>query len=324
MDYTHDIANIKELLDKAGDVLLVTHEHPTFDSMGSTLALYLGLTGLGKKVTVACPDPMTVELSSFVGANKVVNTLGRKNFIISLDYVDGSIEKVSYNIEGNKFNLVIEPRPGFDNFSQDKVHYSYAGSGAGLIITVDTIHLGGLKKLYDEDKELYATKQVVNIDRHPNNAHYGSTNMVNPDASSTAEVVMPLLSGLGVALTEDIATNLFNALLGATNSFQNPNVTSEAYEAAATLVRAGAKRFAKTISTQEEAPVSGGESVANEPKRVETTIPATPAIAPAPANPSPATTTTQPNTPAATPSPKKQVAPPDWLKPKIFKSTNIA
>ncbi|HUD19480.1 MAG TPA: DHH family phosphoesterase [Patescibacteria group bacterium] len=324
MDYTHDITTIKDLLDKASDVLLVTHEHPTFDSMGSTLALYLGLTGLGKKVTVACPDPMTVELSGFVGANKIVNTLGRKNFIISLDYVDGSIEKVSYNIEGNKFNLVIEPRPGFDNFSQDKVHYSYAGSSASLIITVDTIHLGGLKKLYDEDKDLYAKKPIVNIDRHPNNAHYGSTNMVNPDASSTAEVVMPLLNGLGIALTEDIATNLFNALLGATNSFQNPNVTSEAYEAAAALVRAGAKRFAKPVVGQEEAPSGSGESVASEPAKVETTIPATPAVTPAPVNPQPTSTTTQPSALPPSPSPKKQVAPPDWLKPKIFKSTNIA
>lgn len=315
-DFTNDITKIKDLLDKTNEVLLLTHEHPTPDSMGSTLALYLALTGMGKRVTVACPDPMTVELSGFVGAQKVVHSLGKKNFIISLDYVDGSIEKVSYNIEGNKFNLVIEPRPGFDIFSQEKVHYSYAGSGANLIITVDTIHLGGLKKLFDEDKDLYATKPIINIDRHPNNAHYGHTNLVDATASSTAEVVALLIKGLGVTITEDMATNLLNALVSATNNFQNANVSPEAFELIATLLRAGGKRFIKSAVVGEETPVSGGESVASEPQKIESLVQPSPVVPSAEQKPvSP--------TPAASPS-KKQTAPPDWLKPKIFKSTNIS
>lgn len=315
MDFTNDITKIKDLLDKANEVLLVTHEHPTLDSMGSTLALYLGLTGMGKRVTVACPDPMTVELSGFVGAQKVVNSLGKKNFIISLDYVDGSIEKVSYNIEGSKFNLVIEPRPGFEIFSQDKVHYSYAGTAASLIITVDTIHLGGLKKLFDEDKDLYATKPIINIDRHPNNAHYGHTNMVDTTASSTAEVVAQLIKGLGVVMTEDIATNLLNALVSATNNLQNTNVSPEAFELIASLLRAGGKRFAKPVIAQEEIPVSGGESVTREPQKIESTVQSAPVIPPDQKQVAPV--------PAVSPV-KKQATPPDWLKPKIFKSTNIS
>jgi len=289
MDFANDINKIKELLDKSQDILIVTHERPTADSMGSTLALYLGLTGLGKKVTVACPDAMTVEHSSFVGANKVISQLGKKNFIISLDYVDGSIEKVSYNIEGDKFHLVIEPRSGFEMFNQDKVHYSYAGSGAQAIFTVDTIHLGGLKKLFDEDQELYGTKPIVNIDRHPNNANYGHTNMVDMQASSTAEVVMQLFIGLGIAITQDIATNLLNAVYGATNNFQNANAS--AFELAAVAMKAGGKRFT--------APAAGEE------------VPVKEAVAP-------------PVVASGIEQAKPTKAPPEWLKPKIFKSSNLS
>lgn len=289
MDFANDIVKIKELLEKAQEVLLVTHQKPTADSMGSTLALYLGLTGLGKKVMVACPDPITVEHSSFVGANKVVSMLGKKNFIISLDYVDGSIEKVSYNIEGDKFHLVIEPRPGFDVFNQDKVHYSYAGSNAQVIFTIDTIHLGGLKKLFDENKDVFEAKSIVNVDRHSNNAQYGHTNMVDPQASSTAEVVAQLLNGLGVALTPDIATNLLNAIYDATNNFQNANVSAAAFDLAAQTMKAGGKRFAPPVA-QEDVPVK--EEV--KPPVQEGTV-------------------VQPTK-----------TPPEWLKPKIFKSTNIS
>ncbi|KKU83478.1 MAG: Exopolyphosphatase-related protein [Microgenomates group bacterium GW2011_GWA2_47_8] len=257
MDLQAEIAKVKELLAKAQDVLVVTHEQPSPDSTGSTLALLLGLVSLGKKVTVACPDPMTVALSSFVGVNKVVSQLARKNFVISLDYVDGSIEKVSYNIEGNKFNLVIEPRPGFDTFSQDKVHYAYAGVAAQAIFIVDTIHLGGLKKLYEEDKELFAGKPIVNVDRHPNNTQFGQINVVDPVASSTAEVMARLLSALGVKLTQDIATNLLNAVYGATNNFTVPNITASAFDVASVCIKAGGKRFSdiQEPKVQEEVPV---------------------------------------------------------------------
>lgn len=288
MDITGDITKVKELLDKANDILVVTHEHPTFDSIGSTLALYLGLESLGKKVNIVCPDAMTVELSNFIGVNKFTQDLSRKNFVISLDYEDGSIEKVSYNIEGNKFNLVIEPRTGHKGFSEDKVHYSYGGKSADMIFTVDTIHLGGLKRVYEANKELFVGKPVVNIDRHPNNALYGQMNIIDPEASSTGEVVSQFLSGIGVRLNPDIATNVLNALYGATEAFQL-RVSAQAFELAAACVKAGGKRFWKP-SVQEEVPVA------------ETVV--TPIV-------------------EAKPVAKPPETPPDWLKPKIYKSSNL-
>ncbi len=295
MNLQMDITKVKELLDRANDILIVTHEHPTFDSIGSTLALYLGLESLGKKVSIVCPDAMTVELSSFIGVNKFAADLSRKNFIISLDYEDGSIEKVSYNIEGNKFNLVIEPRSGHAGFSEDKVHYSKSGTTADLIFTVDTIHLGGLKKVYEENKELFTGKTVVNIDRHPNNAMYGKMNIIDPEASSTAEVVSQFLSGVGVRLTADIATNVLNALYGATNAFQTAHVGSQVFELAAACMKAGGKKFWKP-SVSEELPTAAVESVAPSP-------------APVVESPKPVT--------------KPPETPPDWLKPKIYKSSNL-
>lgn len=295
MDTIGDITKVKELLDKANDILIVTHEHPTFDSVGSSLALFLGLESLGKKVSIVCPDSMTVEMSDFVGVNKFAADLSRKNFIISLDYEEGSIEKVSYNIEGDKFNLVIEPRTGHAGFSQDKVHYSNGGTTADLIFAVDTIHLGGLKKVFEENRELFSGKTVVNIDRHPNNAQYGQMNIIDPEASSTAEVVSQVLSGIGVRLTGDIATDVLNALYSATNAFQTPHVGVQAFELAAACAKAGGKRFWKP-SVTEEVPAAAVESVAS----ISTPVGETKKPIAAPAE-----------------------TPPDWLKPKIYKSSNL-
>jgi phosphoesterase RecJ-like protein len=300
MDLTADITKVKELLDKAQNVLIVTHEHPTFDSIGSALTLFLGISSLGKRVTVAAPDPITVDLSGFVGVQKIQKEISGKNFVISLDYIDGSIEKVSYNIEGNKFNLVIEPRPGFEGFSEDNVHYTRGGGSADLIFTVDTIHLGGLKKIYEDNKEVFSANPVVNVDRHPNNAKYGALNLVDPSASSTVEVVSQILSHIGVALTQDIASNVVNALYGATNNFQNPNVSVASFELAAACLKAGGKRFASGVTPSEEVPMK--ETVAD--KRPIPIMESRPVV-------------------RSVPSAGPAQTPPDWLKPKIFKSSGL-
>lgn len=323
MDFSADIAKVKELLDKSQDILIATHEQPTADSVGSALSLYLGLTSLGKKATLVCPDQMTVGLSSFIGVDKFKTELGEKNFVISLDYVDGSIEKVSYNIEGQKFNLVIEPRVGFESFSEEKVHFSRAGAAAQLIFTVDTPHLGGLKKLYEKDKEFYASHPIVNIDRHPNNVHYGQVNLVNGGSSSTAEVVAFLLSGLGVRLTPDIATNLLNAVYSATQNFTSLTLSPSAFEVAAVCLKTGGKRF--SVATSEELPGGGEMATAFVgPNPAGRDAPSTPPPSPRPhqSMPSPATPVAPPPPGQAPASGQVTQAPADWLKPKIFKSSN--
>lgn len=324
MTYEEALAKAKELVGKANDIVIVTHAKPIMDSMGGSLALMLGLVSLGKKATVVCPDPVTVHLSGFVGVDRVVRDFGKRNFVISLDYVDGSIEKVSYNIEGKKFNLVVEHRPGFELFSKDKVQYSYQGVSADLVMSVDTLDLADLGDVYEHQKEVLNSKSIINIDFHGNNTNYGALNLVDPGASSTTELVAELLATLGVKLTADIATNLLNAIYDATNNFQNASVTSMAFEVASVCLKAGAKRFG--IS---ESPREGTEPkvfinnqpvpVSSEPAKINTPIAHEPLPPPAPvmAPPEPKMNTdvSENKTPAQPPS--------DWLKPKIFKSSSL-
>lgn len=315
MDFQTDLAKAQELLKSSGDIVIVTHERPTQDSIGSALALYLGLAGFGKKVRIVCPDPVTVGLSNFVGVDKIVSEVGKKNFVISLAYTEGSIEKVSYNIEGDTFNLVVEPRVGHEPFSEKSVKYSYQGATPDVIVAVDTIHLGGLKRAYEAEKELFASKPVINIDRHPNNALYGQLNLVDPKASSTSELVAQLLSALGVSLTADIATNLLNALYGATNSFQATTVTPIAFELAAACLKAGGKRFFVSREVPEEELPHREVAVTAEPETLDAVVPSEQAIEPV---------VSEKVIEAQVPQTAEQKeAPADWLKPKIFKSSNL-
>lgn len=312
MDYEQALQKAKEMVGTAKEIVIVTHSNPSLDSMGGSLALALGLISLGKKASVICPDPVTVGLSSFVGVDKVSKEFGKKNFVISLDYEDGSIEKVSYNIEGKKFNLVVEHRPGYEPFVADKVQYSYQGVDADLVISVDTMNFAQLGHVYDSNKELFAGKSIINIDFHKDNANYGHINLVDPGASSSAELVAEFLATLGVKLTTDIATNLLNAIYAATDNFRNENVTSMAFEVASVCVKAGATRF----------------GVAPRPVTPQTTqtaeVPVKPPVAPLTTIAPQQTPVLDNNHTVEKPQGNPVTPPPaEWLKPKIFKSSSL-
>lgn len=81
---------------------------------------------------------------------------------------------------------------------------------------------------------------VLNVDHHPGNAHYGAVNWVDESAAACGELAFALIEALGVALTPDIATHVYLAILTDTGSFRFSHLTPRTYEIAARCVAAGA------------------------------------------------------------------------------------
>jgi len=90
-------------------------------------------------------------------------------------------------------------------------------------------------------EEHFGDLPLVNIDHHMGNQHYGVVNWVDPAAPAVGEMVFRLAAGLKVALDEDVADALFLTLVTDTGGFRFSNATPEAFEAAAALVREGAR-----------------------------------------------------------------------------------
>jgi phosphoesterase RecJ-like protein len=81
---------------------------------------------------------------------------------------------------------------------------------------------------------------VVNVDHHHDNSRFGAVNLIDADASSTAEMVRDLLAALDVPLTPEIAEPLYVGLVTDTGRFQYANTTPKALRLAAELMEAGA------------------------------------------------------------------------------------
>jgi phosphoesterase RecJ-like protein len=82
---------------------------------------------------------------------------------------------------------------------------------------------------------------LVNVDHHLGNQHYGGVNWVDTAAPALGEMIHRLALTLKVAMDEETATCLYLALVTDTGDFRFANTTAEAFEAAASLVREGAR-----------------------------------------------------------------------------------
>ena len=80
---------------------------------------------------------------------------------------------------------------------------------------------------------------VINIDHHVTNDFFGDINLVEPRASSTAEVLYMLFKEAGRALTRDLAFNLYVGLMTDTGSFRFENTTARTHVICAALMRFG-------------------------------------------------------------------------------------
>lgn len=321
----------RTLLEQAKEVLIALPSNPTFDAVASTMSLYLGLSTRGTQVSVVCPDQMTVEFSHLVGVDKITNNISGsqgKNLIISFPYQEGSIEKVSYNIENDTFNLVIEPREGYPLITQDVVRFVNSGGNTDLIITVGAANLSDLSQIYNNNQNLFTEKPVINIDTNNQNMRYGRVNLVDPNLSCISELMISFFSNFGISLNADTATNLLAGMTQGTNNFTSSQVQASTYEASAMCLRSGARRI------MSPAKLSTGENSFPKPVKPMTFGPTQPN----------AQTYNKPFTggkiqqPTSQPKPfqsqvsqqinqqpKKQTneAPPDWLKPKIYKGSTL-
>ena len=105
-----------------------------------------------------------------------------------------------------------------------------------LVINVD---VAALDRACDAKILFEKAKFTVNIDHHKTNNAYGNLNFINPDASSTGEVLFGCFENMNWKVNLDCAICLYTAILTDTGSFRFDNTKHSTFEAASKLVEIG-------------------------------------------------------------------------------------
>jgi len=248
MANTNDIyQQIFNLLNKSQKILLFTHAHADADGLGAMISMHSVLKELGKDVTAVTSDPAPENLDFLPAMDIVQNSLSSiKDFIITLDCSMTAVNKIKYNLEGNRVNIIISPKNG--SFNPQNVTFAQGGEDHyDLLMTFDTGNLEHLGAIYEQNTEMFFKTPLINIDHHASNTDFGQVNLVDVVSAATTEVLLGLLKEMEKKyskklITADIATLLLAGLITDTGSFQHANTSPKAMETAAELMDYGARQ----------------------------------------------------------------------------------
>lgn len=289
MPKTYNTEPIRQALATAKQVLILLPQNPDLDTIAAGLTLYLSLSKKQLSVSIGCVTPMTVGFNRLFGVDKIKSRIGNQNLVISFNYPEDSLEKVSYDKDpqNQKFRLTIEPKAGMQPLDTNTVEYSYTGSNADVIFVIGARSLEDLGELYRSEQKLLDDKQktLVNLSTLDRNSQFGTVNLYDPTASGASEIVFSILGALELVLEADMATNLLAGIEAKTVNFTSLQTNADTFEIVAALMRSGAKKgYASPMVRPFTAP----------------TWPASPSLG----------GQVQPTTP------------PDWLKPKVLTSSS--
>lgn len=281
----NELQNLTSQINQASSILLFSPNKPGFDAVASTLSLYLVLKSAGKNVTVASNSEPIVRDSHLVGLDKIKTEIGQQNLVISFPYQEDSIEKVSYNVKNETFNLIIRPKQNHTPIKKDKLEFNYTGASADLVIILGCVQIQDVGNILIQEKDLLEQAKIVNISNKP--SEFGDVNIVDTQAS-LSELTTALIQEINLQLTQDAAQNLLLGIEQATDNLQSQQITADTFEALATLYRAGANRSRNQKPKKSTAHPLKTKDQQNKIKKDE---------------------------PESRPKP-------DWLKPKIYKSSS--
>src|SRR5688572_9292382 len=103
--------------------ILITPGKPDGDAIGSGIAMLLILESLGKKVELVINDTISSSYSFLPSFDRIKPELaGTKEFVISLNNPQVEADKLSYNIQDGRLNIIITPKKG--NYSPSDVTFT--------------------------------------------------------------------------------------------------------------------------------------------------------------------------------------------------------
>lgn len=100
---------------------------------------------------------------------------------------------------------------------------------------------GSLNRVGDGFEKLNGLGAFINIDHHRTNETFGVVNLIDEDASSTAEILYELFCTLKIPITFNMAINIYTAIVTDTGSFRYENTGSKAFLICEEMTRLGVK-----------------------------------------------------------------------------------
>jgi len=129
--------------------------------------------------------------------------------------------------------------PGFLRFLpySDRIAHELPSSDRFEVAVV--LDCGELERIGAAAHVVQRVQKIIHIDHHSSGNDFGTLNLVEPERSSTAEILYDVFQEIPVEVSREAAENLYTAILTDTGSFRFANTTPRALAVAGALVAQG-------------------------------------------------------------------------------------
>lgn len=208
--------SFKELFEKAKKVLVVLAPGVSEDSGSLAASLVEVFASYNKQVELITKEEIPLAARPLVKSESIKNQVEPKSLIISFDWTKLRLDKVSYNLEGNKFNLIIKSKAG--KIDANDASFSYRGSDWDLVVTVGIKNTTELEA-FGFELDSFNRLPSINFDKSQTNTNFAKLNIVSPNSDSLCSLAVGTFKEADVKLPTRAAETMLYGIRVATNNF---------------------------------------------------------------------------------------------------------
>lgn len=226
---------------KAGRILLLGNKKPGGDTLGSLLALSKSLSRIGKTIDLVVSASIDQKYDFLAKEKDIKKEYGQiDGKVIKIDTKKIPVSGMKWQKEDNFLNIYLDTDK---NLKYEFIELVNGQPKPDLVVIVNTPDVEKIDVVYDKNTELFYEVPIINIDHHSGNEYYGTVNLIDLTATSTAEILVSLFEALGIKIDDtDTATALLSGIIEDTQSFRDKTTTPKSLTVAAQLLAAGARQ----------------------------------------------------------------------------------
>ncbi len=224
---------IKELFEKAENVLIVLGNNPDNDSACLAASLVEVSSAYKKKSLLLTNNELPIAAKPLVKPEMINQRLSPESLIISFDWSKNQLDKVSYNIDGSRFDLIVSSRG--QRINPADISYSYKGQKFDLVLTVGVKNLAELNS-FGVENDIFNHLPSLNFDKRSDNTQFAKINLVSATTDGVCYLAANIFKSAKILLPTKAAEIMLVGIREATNNF-TAVADPAAFEAAGYLKR---------------------------------------------------------------------------------------
>ena len=224
---------LKELFDKSQSVLVVLGDNVDND-LACLAASLVEIFGAYKKQSLLLTNrELPIAARPLVKTELLKAKLDPESLVISFDWTAAQLDKVSYSIEGNRFDLIVNSHG--KRINPADITYSYKGQKFDLVLTVGVANLEELRN-FGIELDLFNRLPSLNFDTNRENTQFAKINLVSATTDGVCYLATNTFKNAKILLPTKAAEIMLVGIREATNNFTAVSDPAT-FEAAAYLKR---------------------------------------------------------------------------------------